>query len=263
MKVKGLAVALVGLGFIFASSQAPDAKKILENTIHRKGFKDIHLKIKLTKTKAGVKKQIELDLYQKRYPEMIATLVIIQKPEPARGISFLTWDYFDPKKPDKKWYYLPAINQYKALNDEQGKRYEEKFGFSMDIFTIDLEQAEHHILGEEKLNARLCYKIESIAKDPDNPKGARIITWVNKKTGLAEKIQAYDKTGKLIREFNLLDEKAFDHFWQEMAGKYEDFVKKQVLEFKVVGVELNKGLKDELFLSTRMKKRAEQIQKTR
>jgi len=30
-----------------------------------------------------------------------------------------------------------------------------------------------------------------------------------------------------------------------------------------VGVEFNKGLKDELFLSTRMKKRAEQIQKTR
>ncbi len=254
----------LGLLFLLCfglEAKGMEGKEILEKSIHRPGYKDAHLKIKLIKTHAGLSREIILELYQKRYPEMVATLVVIDEPESARGISFLTWDYLDPKKPDKKWYYLPAINQYKELNDEQGKKYEEKFGFSTEIFAINLDEASHQLLGEEEVGGKICYKVESVMKNPDHPRGAKIITWVEKDTWVARKLQAFDKKGRLIREFLLLEEKKFNGFWQEMAGRYQDSQENRTVEFKVLEAKFNQGLKDELFLSTRLKPRAEQIKK--
>ena len=256
-----LILTLLLVVFWGASAESINGRKILEQSIHRPGYKDAHLKIKLTKTRAGLSREIVLELYQRRYPEMVATLVVIDEPESARGISFLTWDYLDPEKPDKKWYYLPAINQYKELNDEQGRKYEEKFGFSTEIFAINLDEAEHQLLGEEEVGGKRCYKVESVLKNPDHPRGARIITWVEKDTWVARKVQAFDKKGRLIREFLLLEEKKFDGFWQEMAGRYQDYQENRTVEFKVLEAKFNQGLKDELFLSTRLKPRAEKVKK--
>jgi|GEM_PF-1609220 len=248
---------LTGVG----SGQNIDGREILEKAVHRKKFSDSSLKVQIEKTKASITKKISLELFQRNYPEMIATLVVIEEPEPARGISFLTWDYLSPDRPDKKWYYLPAVNQYKELNDEQGKKYEDQFGFSMKIFAIDLTAAEHRLVGEEKVNGRNCWKVESLLKNPDLPDGAKIITWVGKDTFAAWKIQAFDKSGKMLREFNLLEEKRLGDSYQEISGVYLDFFKEQKLKFQITDAQFNTGLKDELFLSTKMKARAKDTSK--
>jgi len=255
-----LLIAFLGSGAI-ASAQNLAGRQILEKTIHRKNFSDAELKVKIRKSRAGINKEIVLNLFQKNYPEMTATLAIIQEPEPARGISFLTWDYLAKDKADQKWYYLPAINQYKELNDEQGKKYEDQFGFSMRIFAINLDEADHQLLNEEKINGKPCWKVESVLKNPDSPEGAKAITWVNQQTFAAEKIQAFDKTGKMIRQFDLSEEKKFGDSWQEMAGVYQDLQKGQSVNFQITDANFNSSLSDELFLSTRLKARAEAVSK--
>jgi len=258
-----LALAVFFLFSSFALARAEEGKEILKKSIHRKNFKDAFLKVDLEKQKGGLTKKISLELYQKNYPEFSATLAVIQAPESAKGISFLTWNYLDPEKSDLKWYYLPAINQYKELNDEQGRKYEEQFGFSMEIFAVNLEEAEHKLLGEEAVEGKVCYKIESRMKNPDNPHGARAITWVNKETLATEKIQAFDKAGKLIKDFRLLESRKYLDFWQELAGVYQDLVKAQVIKFQITEAQFNQNLKDELFLSTKLKPRAEEVSKSK
>ncbi len=242
-----------------ASAQELTGKQVLEKSIRRKNFKDARLQVKIQKTRSGITKQIGMDLYQKNYPELTATLVIITDPEPARGISFLTWDYFAKDQPDQKWYYLPAINQYKELNDEQGRKYEDQFGFSMKIFAVNLEEADHKLLGGEKINGKDTWKVESVLKNPDSPDGARILTWVNQQSFGAEKIQIFNRTGKMIRQFDLTDEKRIGECWQEMAGVYQDFVKTQTLKFQITDARFNTNLSEELFLSTRLKARGEAV----
>jgi len=258
-----LALGLFFLFSIFALAQAEDGKIILKKSVQRKSFKDAFLKVDLEKQKSGIKKKISLELFQKNYPEFSATLVVIQAPEPAKGISFLTWNYFDPEKSDLKWYYLPAINQYKELNDEQGRKYEEQFGFSMEIFAVNLDEAEHKLLGEEAVEGRVCYKIESTMRNPDNPHGARAITWVNKERLTPEKIQAFDKAGKLIKDFQLLESRKYLDFWQELSGVYQDLVKAQVIKFQIIEAQFNQNISDELFLSTKLKPRAEEVSKSK
>jgi len=244
-----------------AQAQELSARQILEKTIHRRNFKDSELKVSIAKTRAGFTKNIALTLDQKNYPDMVATLAVINKPEAAAGISFLTWDYNQKGKPDQKWYYLPAINLYKELNDEQGRKYEDQFGFSMKIFAIDLEQADYKLLGEDKVADKNCWKVESLMKDPDSPDGARILTWVNQETFGPQIVQVFDKTGKLLREFNLLEEKKFGDSWQEMSGTYKDLGKGQVVKFQITDCKFNTGLADDLFQSKKLKGRGKSVSK--
>ena len=253
-------VALLGLAGA-ARAQELSGKQILEKTIHRKNFKDAELKVSIEKTRAGFKKNIALTLYQKNYPDKVATLVVINKPEAAAGINFLTWDYNEKGKPDQKWYYLPAINLYKELNDEQGRKYEDQFGFSMKIFAIDLEQADYKVLGQEKVADKNCWKVESLMKDPNSPDGARILTWVNKESFGPQIVQVFDKNGKLLREFNLLEEKQFGDSWQEMSGTYKDLSKGQVVKFQITDSKFNTGLADDLFQSKKPKARGKTMSK--
>jgi hypothetical protein len=252
-------LAVFGIGMLLflagvAHAQELSGRQILEKTIRRRNFKDAEMKVSIEKTRAGFTKKIGLTLDQKNYPDKAATLVVINKPEAAAGISFLTWDYNDKAKPDQKWYYLPAINLYKELNDEQGRKYEDQFGFSMKIFAIDLEQADYNLLGEDKLAGKNCWKVESLMKDPDSPDGARILTWVIKETFGPQRVQIYDKTGKLVREFNLLEENKFGDSWQEMSGTYKDFNKGQVLKFQITDSKFNTGLPDDLFAPKKPKR---------
>jgi hypothetical protein len=187
---------------------------------------------------------------------MTNTLARVEFPEEAKGISFLTWDYKDPEKPDQNWYYIPAINQYHQLTEEKGKSYEEKFGFSMEIFNIDLDLAEHRLVGEEEIEGAPCYKVESIMKDQQSPEGARILTWVRKDNWLAVKVQAFDQAGDLIRDFCLTRMDKIGGIWLEAAGTYKDMRKDQTIEFNITESRLNTGLKDELFLTSTLPDKA-------
>ena len=261
-KKLALAAALV-LGLTAAAPL--NGRQILERAVHRQNYQDVTLHIRLQKTKqsTGRTKTMTLVVYQKVWPQMVTTLAQLESPEEARGISFLTWDYQDPKTPDEKWYYLPQINRYQKLDSAQGTKYEEQFGFSMDIFAVDLEAAEHKLLGEEAVDGVKCWKVESVMKDPDNSRGARILIWVRQDNYVAAKIQAFNAQGDLIRDFKLTDLKQFGKYWQETGGTYLDNVKHQTLTFQITDAQFDTRLPDDQFISTKLQEKAEKLRKSK
>jgi len=257
-----LALALLG-AFARAASPALTGRQILERAVHRQNFQDatLHLRLQKTKHATGRTKTMTLVVYQKVWPEMVTTLVQLESPDEARGISFLTWDYKDPKTPDEKWYYLPQINRYQKLETTQGQKYEEQFGFSMDIFAIDLDAADHKLLGEEALDGVKCWKVESVMKDPASPRGARILTWVRQDNDVAAKIQAFDRKGGLVRDFKLTELKQFGQYWQETGGAYTDKTKGQTLVFQISDARFDTNLPDDQFISTKLQEKAKKMRK--
>lgn len=249
---KAATAFIVVLAAVAVLAAGPAPRDILEKTVDRSGvFRDTCMSIRIIKTKkSGRTKTIDLTIFQKRYPEMTNTLVRVESPDEARGISFLTWDYKDPGKPDDKFYYLPALKQYQQLSGDKGADYEERFGFSQDLFAIDLDAAEHTLLEDEVVNGAPCYKVESVMKDPDNPQGARAVTWVRKDNSLAAKVQAFDRQDQMIKDFVLLDMEKFGEMWHETHGIYKDLVKGQTIEFMITKPRFNTGLPDEIFLKS-------------
>jgi hypothetical protein len=226
-------------------------REILDRTVNRMDFDDACFSVQVTRIKkSGREKRFEFTIFQKNYPEMTTTLARVEDPEEAQGISFLTWDYKDEQKQDEKWYYLPALKEYQRLSDERGKTYEEKFGFSMDVFSINLDDAEHRLLGEEDIDGNRCYKVESRMKNPDHPQGARAVTWVRKDNWLTAKLQAFDKQDQMIKEYELIEMEKVGDIWMETEGRYKDIQKGRTIEFKIKNPQLNTGLKDEIFLAS-------------
>jgi hypothetical protein len=260
MKKAALAAALA-LGL--AAAGALTGRQILERVVHRQSFQDATLHIRLQKTKAstGRTKTMTMVIYQKVWPEMVTTLVQLESPDEARGISFLTWDYKDPETPDEKWYYLPQINRYQKLDPIQGAKYEEQFGFSMEIFAVDLDAADHQLLGEEAVDGVKCWKVQSVMKNPNSPRGARVLTWVRQDNSVAAKIQAFDQQGGLVRDFKLTDLKQYGKYWQETGGAYTDKSKGQTLVFQITDAQFDTNLPDSQFISTKLQEKAEKMRK--
>ena len=248
---------------LLAAAAAPTGRQVLDRAVHRQRYQDATLEVKLEKTKlaTGKTRTMTMLIYQKVYPQMLTTLVQLESPDEARGISFLTWDYSDPATPDEKWYYLPQINRYQKLDSTQGAKYEDQFGFSQDIFAVDLDAAEHTLLGEEPVDGAPCWKVESVMKNPADYRGVRVLTWVRKDNDLAAQIHAFDGAGKKIRDFKLAGAKQFGKYWQETGGVYTDEVKGRRLTFAILDARFDAGLSDEQFLSAKLNEKAEKMRK--
>lgn len=247
----GLILLALAMYALPAGTAELSGREILEKTIAPRPFKDMVMHVTLIKTRqSGRTRRIEMVIFRKNYSEMSNTLARVEAPEEAKGISFLTWDYTDSAKQDQSWYFIPAVGQYYELSDEKGKSYEEKFGFTMEIFKIDLNLAEHELLGEETLDGVPCYKVQSLTKDPQSPEGVKFLSWIRKDNWLAQKLQAFDQDGTMIHEFRLKNMEKVSDIWMETGGIYKDTKNQKTIEFSIDDIKIDSGVKDEVFLKS-------------
>ncbi len=226
-----------------ADSSVKDPQAILEKTLER-DYEDLKLHVKLVKlSRTGREREMELDVYIKESPEVTKTLVEFTSPPEVKGMTSLSWDYAD--KPADRWFKLLGMNYVKCIG-KACRRMEERFGFSMEIFSIDIDDGQHKLLGEEKIDGASCYKVESEAVI-ENTEGSRFITWVDKEMYAARKIEAYDENGEKTQVSHFIGfDKIGDHWW-ETKGKLSKLDSGKEVRFEIVSHEINTGLKDELF----------------
>ncbi len=232
-----------GEGNEASASSAEDPQAILEKTLDR-DYQDLKLHVKLVKiSSTGRKRDMELDVYIKESPGITKTLVEFTSPPAVKGMCSLSWDYAD--KPADRWFKLLGMNYVKCIG-KACQRMEERFGFSMEIFSIDINEARHRLLGEEEIDGAACYKVESEAVE-ENPEGSRFITWIDKDMYAARKIEAYNEGGEKtqVSHFTGFD-KIGDHFW-ETKGVLKKLDSGKEVRFEIVSHEMNSGLEDELF----------------
>jgi len=224
-------------------TETSNPKEIIAKTLER-NYEDLKLHVKLVKvTRTGREREMELDVYIKESPQVTKTLVTFTSPPEIKGMTSLSWDYAG--KPADRWFKLLGMNYVKCIG-KACQNMEERFGFSMEIFSIDIEDAKHKFLGEEKIDGAPCYKVESEAVI-ENTEGSRFITWVDKEMYAARKIEAYDENGEKtqVSHFTGFD-KIGDHWW-ETKGKLNKLDSGKEVRFEIVSHEINTGLKDELF----------------
>jgi hypothetical protein len=124
---------------------------------------------------------------------------------------------------------------------------EERFGFSTDIFAIDLDDATHKLLGEEVVDGAPCYKVESDSKDPDDPRGARFITWVDQKMFASRKIEAYDKSAKLTQMSSFTAFQDINGHWWETKGSLIQYDSGKKLTFDITEAQADTNIPDDVF----------------
>jgi len=120
------------------------------------------------------------------------------EPSDVRRLTFMIWKY--PKRDDDRWIYVPAVDLIRriAAEDKYSSFVGSDFSYE-DVSGRDLSEDTHSLLGDETLDDRNVFVIESIPLAP--AAFTRRVSWIDKEHFLPLKIEYYDAQDQLQRIF--------------------------------------------------------------
>jgi hypothetical protein len=131
--------------------------------------------------------------------------VIIEFLSPAsvKGTRFLTMNKSDGGK--DQWIFLPSLNRVRRIASSEGSGSFMGTDLSYDDIASTSRKAgedTHKILREEIYNDNDCYVIESVPKDKSY-QYSKMNLWIDKKNSVTHKMELFDKSGKLVKVFEI------------------------------------------------------------
>lgn len=153
---------------------------------------DIHIKVgdkMVTKWVAG--------LAQKQLPTGRHVLMVVLEPDMLKGFSYLYKEKNDLTV--DHWIYSPAIRRIRRLVspcNAYDAFLHTDFTYA-DLGFVDTK-GDYKLLGEEKIEDTLTYKVEKVP-DCQNYYYSRIITWISKETYLPLRRDYYDIADRLYK----------------------------------------------------------------
>ena len=139
-------------------------------------------------------------------------LIRFMEPADVKGTGLLTFDY--KSKEDDLWLYMPALRKVRRIvsSDKAKSFLGSEFTFA-DMSPPSPDDFNFKLLGEEKINGVLCYKIEWKPKNDGVAKEngfSRRVSLSGKDDFVFRKFIDYDLDGKLLKELIVHEVKELD-----------------------------------------------------
>ena len=225
------------------------AESIMEkyhNTFYYAG-KDMQAKITMTLiNKQGKTRSRELIMLRKNMKKNSEQkyFMYFNSPADVRRMTFMVWKY--PQRDDDRWLFIPAINLVNriAANDKRSSFVGSDFTYE-DISGRDLQSDTHTIIGEENINNRSCYKIESIPKEKSD--FSRKIIWIDRSNFLPVKEEYYNIQNDLYKRFTADGIKEINGFWTVGKRTMENVKTGHKTIVEMINVKYEVGIPDNLF----------------
>jgi len=202
-------VPAIVMGVGAASAQdisGPEVARKSQQAFHYAG-KDMKARVVMKLiTKSGKERTRELTMLrldsgekgdQKYY-------MYFHRPADVRNMTFMVWKYTG--KDDDRWLYIPAIKLVKriAADDKNSSFVGSDFSYE-DISGRDLKDDTHTLKGEDSLDGKAVYMLESVPRDEKNSTYGRKVSRISKKSFLPLREEYYDKNGNLYKTFTAAD----------------------------------------------------------
>lgn len=186
-------------------------------------------------------------------------LVTFLSPSDVKGTKTLLIEHSG--KDDDMWIYLPALKKVRRLVSSNKKDSFVGTDFSYgDVIGHRVEEWNHKILREEKVDGKDCWVIEASPKTPkiaDNTGYSKRVGWIDKESFIAVRGEMFDLSNQLLKKFSAKNIQKVDEAnnkWQPMVLEAENVQTnhKTILEFK--NFKANQGVGDELFTTRYLEK---------
>lgn len=197
MKRTGIMAMLLACGgFLFAQ----DAVTIMNSAKNRVQTETISTRSRMVITaRDGSTTERVIDQYSKDGPNGARTVIVFQRPANVAGTRFLTMD--NASGGSDRWIFLPSLGRIRriAASESGGSFMGTDFSYD-DISSIDrsISLDTHTLSGEETLNGKTCYVIQSIPRD-SSYQYSKTITWIDKSTYQIYKSEMYNRRGELVK----------------------------------------------------------------
>lgn len=244
VKVSSYAI-LVVLGLMaFHSAYAANANvaDILKNVEQRAAPPNERVEIKMViQEPDGAKKERVLTILRKNEGTEPRALIRLQKPSDLKGLSLLT---VSSKGKEDQWLYLPSDKKSRRIlgSNKKGKFLDSEIAYE-DLRISTYKDFANKILKDD---GKLV-QIESKAKPDSDSSYGRIMTWISKPDYKIEKVDYYDKEGKILKraQFSAY-QKLGDKFWRARKVNVHNLQANRKTELTVEKVSLKKIETDEV-----------------
>ncbi|MEA1911069.1 MAG: outer membrane lipoprotein-sorting protein, partial [Spirochaetota bacterium] len=188
--------------------------------------------------------------------DLTKTITLFLEPASVRNTRFLTVE--NNGRADDQWIFLPSLRKVKriASGEKGGSFMGSDFSYSdMGSSGSSVDDSAQTILKEEKYNGRNCFVVESIPKAGTDNNYGKYISWVDKLTWLALKVEFYSKDGRTqIKELNSENITQENGHWfaKKITMETLDSGHKTLLDIRQVkyDIPLNPGYFTTTFLKT-------------
>lgn len=179
-------------------------------------------------------------------------LVNFLSPADVRGTKTLLIEH--SAADDDIWIYLPAMKKVRRLVASNKKDSFVGTDFSYgDVIGHKVEDWNHKLMRQEKVDGRDCYVVESTPKRPevaDNTGYSKRVSWIDKESFVALRAEIYDQSGELLKrtsaqDVELVDPKNNRYQPMKLTAENVQTGHKTIIEF--ANFKANVGVSDELF----------------
>ena len=191
-----------------------------------------------------------LEIYSKDYGALAKTFLEFTEPSDIKGTRFLSLE--EAEGDDTQYLYLPALGRARRIVSSQ-----KNLRFANTDFTYEDMQRrkpgndQHTILGEEQYSGFDCYVLESIPKGKNSQYGKRV-SWIDKESRLAVKIDFYDKKMRHTKEFRIKKLVQVQGIWTAVETVMADLKARHRTEMRITEIAYDKGMEDDIFSVRRL-----------
>jgi outer membrane lipoprotein-sorting protein len=203
MKKLTLLVIIAFLSGVLVNAQ--DAALIINEARNRNNVESISTRSRMIITaRDGSTSERVFDQYSKDGPNGSRMIVVFQQPANVAGTRFLNMK--NASGGEDRWIYLPSLGRVRrvAASESGGSFMGTDFSYDdMSFMDRDVNLDIHTLLHEEIFNGTMCYVIQSIPNDNNNPY-SKTITWIDKVNNLIQKVEMYNRRAELVKIMEMI-----------------------------------------------------------
>lgn len=247
-------VFIFGLGiYANVSAQELNGKQIIEKVYNRPAPPEQTALLTMTLTnRSGSERVRTIKQFTKDLGKVEKSIMFFQAPADIKNTSFMNWTYEDDNKSDDQWIYLPALKKTKRISSDSKSDY-----FMGSDFTYDdlgdrkLEDDTHRLIGEETIDGKECYVVESVSNDEEYMY-SKTKTWIIKEHFIGFKKEFYDEDGDLLKVLHIKEYKDFDGFLIINLSEMVNVQKNHRTTMDLSNINITDKLKESLFTDRMM-----------
>ena len=178
------------------------------------------------------------------FGESKSVLRFIEPPE-VRGVALLIHNHKD--RSSDQWMWTPELQRDRriALQDRSTRFFGTDFSFE-DLEERDVDQFDFKLLGEEKLDGKDCWKLESRPRQTKTSQYTHSYVWVRKDLFLFMMVEGY-KGNELMRRIAYRDQENVKGLWTAKTMEVFDSKRNSRTTMKLEKLDYNLPMKDEDF----------------
>ena len=225
---------------------AIDARQIIEESQKRQQSQSQRYEGVLEVTQANGKKSSKRWTYERigSFGDSKSILRFVA-PAEVKGVALLVLNH--PDRASDQWMWTPELARDRriALQDRSTRFFGTDFSFE-DLEERDVNQNDYTLLGEETIDGKPCWKIESKPKQTKSSQYSKVVSWIRQDLYVAAKLEMYSKS-EVVRKLEYRRVEKVQNIWTPLELEMTDAKKNSRTLLKTEKLEYNSVLKPDRF----------------